>query len=272
MALLLRQFSQTKLITMKHKFTILIFLFYLFRLTNAQESRLKYLGVEAGMTFMASEMANMDYIRREIPQYYNDYSASSLTCLSNKSFIGIKYELFALNDRLSFASGIRFIQLNSSVGKDKYYRSSTQYFYWRTDNNDLNTNYIRINEISQKSSYLGIPLESRFYIAKKPHFMRLYAKLGAEVSLLLQSKTDVDFYDNAMSKYDDEVGSKIADPKTFNTAIYGGFGVELGGDSKPSVSIEACMPYFNLSSKTSGLVDSFFGGGFQINVRVPLKF
>jgi hypothetical protein len=268
----IKNILQSKLTTMKLKFTFLIFLYCFIGNGKAQDTRLKYVGLEAGMNFFASEMSNLEYIRRDIPQYYYDYSASSLTCLSHKSFIGLKYELFSLNDRLSIAGGIRFSQLTSSVGKDGYYRSATQYFYWKLNDDGINTDYLRINEINQTSSYLGIPVEARYFIAKKPHLMRLYAKIGAEVGILLQTKTEVDFYEDAMNKYNEEIESKIDKPKTIITSVYGGFGIEIGGDSRPSLSLEACMPYFNLSSNSTGLVNSFFGGGFQINVKIPLKY
>lgn len=223
------------------------------------------------MTFLQSEMSNIDYIRKEIPQYYYDYPASSFTCLSHKSFLGLKYELFSLNDRFSVSGGIRFSRLISSVGKDGYYSSSTDYYYWRINDDGLNTDYLRITEIDHTSSYLGVPFEARFRISKKPRFIRLFAKIGAEVNFLVQSKTEVDFYDDSMSKYNDAVASKIDKPKNIHTSIYGGFGIEIGGDSKPSVNLEGCMPYFILSSHSTGLVDAFFGGGFQVNVKLPIK-
>jgi len=256
---------------MHRKIAFLFLMFFIAVFSWSQETRLKYVGVEAGMTFLQGEMSNIDYIRRDIPQYYYDYSANSLTCFSHRSFIGLKYELFTLNDRFAISGGIRFSRLISSVGKNGYYRSGTEYYYWRINDDDLNTGYLRINEIDQTSGYLGAPFEARFLISKKPRFIRLFAKIGTEVNFLVQSKTEVDFYDDSMNKYNDAVASKIDKPKNIHTSIYGGFGLEIGGDSRPSVNIEACMPYFILSSHSTGLVDAFFGGGFQVNIKIPVK-
>jgi hypothetical protein len=79
---------------MKIKIAFLVFsLSYYMGSSLAQETRLKYIGIEGGMTFVESEISDMDYIRGSMPSYIG-YSTNSITCLSYKNFIGIKSEIF----------------------------------------------------------------------------------------------------------------------------------------------------------------------------------
>jgi len=157
------------------------------------------------------------------------------------------------------------------VGKKSYWGSSVNYFYWLYLQDGVNTEYLKVKEIDQKSDYIGIPLEIRFFPARRPRFFRFYFKLGAEFNYLIQSQKDIVFYDPAMDPYKNELTAKVAGPKPFYSALYVGGGFRLGKELKPSVSIEACMPYLFLTQNSGGLVNPIFGGGFQINVQIPIK-
>jgi hypothetical protein len=256
-----------------------VFLFYFFlcffsKFTWAQaqeETRLMYVGIETGMTFIESDITNMNSIRGDVPSYSNGYSTNSLTTLTYKSFIGIKSEIFSLNDRFGLSAGLRYSGIISSLGKGDYMANSTNYFYWLYSQDGVNTEYLRVKEINQKSKYIGIPVELRFFPARRPHLFRIYAKLGVEINCLLQTKTDVVFYDNAMDPYKNDIIAKIEKPSTFYSSIYGGGGIRIGRDLKPSVSLEICMPYLFLTPESTGLVNPIFGGGFQLNVQIPIK-
>ena len=251
---------------------LIYFLCFYMAFSLAQVPRLKYLGVETGMNFIESEMSNMDdYIRGDVPSYSLGYSSSSLTTLTSRSFAGIKYEIFSLNDQISLSGGLRYSRINSSVGKKRYWGSSTNYFYWLYLQDGVNTEYLKVKEIDQKSDYIGIPVEIRFFPARRPRIFRFYFKLGAEINCLIQSQKDIVFYDEAMNPYKNELTAKVANPKPFYAAAYVGGGFRFGKELKPSVSIEASMPYLLITQNSAGLVNPIYGGGFQINVQIPIK-
>ena len=256
------------------KIRLLIFIYFLcfyFGYSFAQETRQKYVGIEAGMTVMGSEMSNMDYVRGNISDYYDGYSTNSLTSLTYRSFVGIKYEIYSLNDRFGLLGGLRFSRMNSSIGKSDYWTSGTNYFYWLYRQEGINTEYLKVKEINQTSDYIGIPLELRFFPAKRPHLFRLYFKLGAEINYLIQTQKDLIFYNHTMDPYKQDLLEKVGQPKTFYSSLYGGGGIRFGKDMKPSVSIEMCMPYLFLTSESAGLVNPIVGGGFQVNIQIPIK-
>jgi hypothetical protein len=257
---------------MKIKIGLLtFFLSHYLAITFAQEPRLKYIGVEAGMTFIRSEMSDKEHVRAEMPSYYMTYSANSIVSWSVKSFAGIKFEIFSMNDRFGLLGGIRFSHLNNSIGKNHYWINTTDYFYWLYREDEINTEYLKINEIYQTANYIGIPLEIRFFTEKRPRIFQIYFKVGIEVNYLLSTKTGIVFINPAMETYEKEVIDMLEQPGRISAAIYGGGGFKIGKDQKPSVSIEACMPYFDLTPKSSGIVKPIFGGGFQLNFQVPIK-
>lgn len=254
---------------MKIKF-LTFFLCLYTGIASAQETRQTFIGAEAGMAFIESEMPNMDYIRGDISSYSGGYSTNSLTSLTYKSYVGIKPELFSLNNKLGFLGGIRYSRINNSVGKNSYRANSTNYFYCLFRQDGVNTEYLKVKEINQISDYLGIPIEIR-YFPFNPHLFRIYFKVGAEINFLLQTQTDIVFNDNAMEIYQKELSAKVGQPETVSFSVYGAGGVRLGRESKPSVSLEVCFPYLFLTPESSGLVNPVFGGGFQVNFQIPIK-
>ncbi len=237
----------------------------------SQNTRLRYVGMESGMKFIESEISDMDLIRGDIPSYTLGFSTSSLTSLSWAWYAGVKSEIFSLNDRFGLQGGIRFSQYNSTVGKDEYWGSTINYFYWLYRQEGTETEFLKIREIIQKTDYLGIPLEIRFLLPKRPHTLLLYVKLGAEINFRVNTSTNVVFKDPLMEIYEKDISDQVEKPGAVSFAMYSGAGFRIGTDQKPSVSIEACFPYFILTSHSSGLLHPLFGGGFQLNFQVPIK-
>jgi hypothetical protein len=253
------------------KIISLLFLLCMYTgIASAQEIRQKFIGAEAGIAFIESEMPNMDYIRGEITSYPGGYTNSSLTSLSYKSYFGVKPGYFTLNNRLGIQTGIRFTRINNSVGKNSYLANTTNYFYFLYLEDGVNTEYLKVNQIIQKSDYLGIPVEIS-YFPFNPHLFRIYFKLGAELNFRLQTRTDIVFNDEAMEIYQKELAAKVGQPGTLNVSVYGATGVRLGRESKPSFSIELSLPCLFVTPETSGLANPLFGSGIQLNYQIPLK-
>jgi len=239
--------------------------------TFSQDTRLKYIGVETGMTFIESEMTDMNLIRGDIPNYSIGFSTTSLTNLSHAWYAGVKAEIFSLNDRFGLQGGLRFSQISSTIGKDEYWGSNTNYFYWLFRQEGTETEFLKIKEIGQKTSYLGIPIEIRYFVSKRPHVFQLYGKIGAVLDFRMNTHTDVVFLDPMMEVYEKDISDQIKQPGPVSFAMYVGSGFKIGTDQKPSVSIEACFPYFILTQHSYGMLYPYFGGGFQITFQLPIK-
>ena len=253
---------------------LIISLFFCFQsvFLFAQENRLKHVGVETGMTFMEGEMLQVDNIRAEISSYSSDYGTNNIANFSYKSFAGVKYEILSLNDRFGLLVGLRYSHIINTVSKEEHWNSNTNYFYWLHSQDGINTEYFRVKKINKASDYISVPVEVRYFPTKRPYFVRIYLKLGAEVSYLLQTKKDVDFYDNSMNSHESDLLSNFEDQASFNSSIYGGVGIRIGKETKPSLSIELCPLSLFLTTNSSKSVDTMFGGGFQINAQIPIKY
>ncbi|MFH1119110.1 MAG: hypothetical protein V1775_04750 [Bacteroidota bacterium] len=249
---------------------LLIVLTILPGLSPAQEIHQKFAGIEAGMTFISGEMSDMDYIRGDIPYATGYYSPPYLKSMMYKGFAGIKSEFVSLNNKFGFSGGVRFSQINCSVGRNSYWGGSTDYFYLFYRQDGVNTEYLKVKELNQRSSYIGIPLEIRFF-PYRARLFRMYFKLGAEFGFKLQTQTDVVFFNKEMDIYQEEAGAMIDQPESFSSSLYGAAGLRIGRESKPAISIEICLPSVFLTSKMSGLVNPVYGGGFQMNFQIPIK-
>lgn len=254
-----------------NKKTITLLLCLFTGMALAQKPRQMFLGVETGAVFNYSEVKNMDYIRGD-NTYYDFYNGSitNLISLSYSSQIGIKTESFSLNDRMGFSAGVRLSHMIHSVGKSNYWGYSSNYFYFLFRQDDVNTEYLRVKAIIQKSDYVGIPLEFR-WMPSEPHRVRMFFKFGTELSYLLQTSTDIKFKDPDMEIYQEELAAKVCKPKALSLSVYASAGVRIGRVSKPSVSIEAISPVIYVTSRSSGMVRPIFGNGIQINYQIPIN-
>jgi hypothetical protein len=250
---------------------LLSLLCFRFDISDAQAKRLQYIGVEMGSTFIQSEMSEMDFIRGDVPAYYMGYNAKSLTSLSYKNFAGIKYEIFSVNDRLSILTGLRISHMVNSIGKNNYWSNNVNYFYWLYRQDGTNTEYLLVKDIIQKSDYIGIPVEVKYFTGRRPRKMQLYVKVGTEMNYLVNTRTGIVFDNPAMNIYQKDLTAMVEKPGKFFSSIYGGVGFKIGRDQKPSLSLEACGPYYIFTSKSAGLLHPIIGGGFQLNVQIPIK-
>lgn len=236
----------------------------------AQASLQKYVGAEAGICFISGKMLEMEFIRGDIPAYPGGYSSTYLKSYMNKGYTGIKAEVLSRNNKFGFSAGLRYIQMNSSVGRNTYWTGNTNYFYLMYRQDGVNTEYLKVKELDQRTSYLGIPLEARFF-PYNARLFRVYFKLGADVGFKLHSKTDVIFYNQSMDYLEDEVADLIGDSEPVSASVTVSAGVRVGRESKPAINLEAGLPTVFMTSGSSGLVNPVFGGGFQISFQIPIK-
>jgi hypothetical protein len=256
---------------MRFKFIFPIVIICLYaNVAKSQEARQKFIGIETGMNFIGGKMSDMDHVRGDVPSYSSANPANNLTSLMYSSFVGIKPEYFSLNNKFGFGAGLRYSHMISTVGRNDYWSDNTNYFYWLYRQEGINTEYLKIKEINQKSDYIGIPVEVR-YFPFKPHLFKWYVKAGADISFKLKSQTDVVFFDDAMEPYQNDVAAVVGKPGSVISSLYWAWGVKIGSDSKPSVSFEICLPTIITDPESPGLVNATAGSGFQLNVQIPFK-
>ncbi len=256
---------------MKVKILFTLFLLcFVISTINAQNLKLKYIGVDVGMPFVVTQMHNHDFIRNETaPRYYEESMSDNLSSSMTITYGGLTAEFMNKNNRLGITTGLRYTNLYSELG-DASSESVKDFFYLMYKQDETNTEYLKINGIKQVSHYLGIPLEIRCY-PFKPRIFRLYFKVAADINLQFLSNTNVKFVNNEMEIYEKEVKDKFGKPSALYSHVGASMGFRFGKDDRPSFSYELCLPSFIVTPNSSSLVKPEAIIGFQLNYQLPLK-
>ena len=255
---------------MKSKTILLLMLSISFSFyVKSEEIRFKFIGLEAGYDFLSCNPSDLRNFRGEMTAYYSNDVKGFVRGLGDKKHLGAKFEIRSDNNKLGLSGGLRFTQYVSSIGKNTYYDSPTDFFYYRFRDEYTFSEYFKIRSFSQRSDYLGIPIELRYFPFDQRKF-RVYFKSGAELGFLVDHNTSVDFYNDEMNQYESEVSEDFNKPSSTFTSLYFTGGIQFGRDSKPGLNIEICLPFFFLSGEISGLVKPEFGGGIHLSFHYPL--
>ena len=185
------------------------------------------------------------------------------------TYVGVKPEYFIFKNRIGIASGLRFTISPSKLVSDG------DNFLWRVNENDLNTEYVRINSIHHKSYLLGIPLEIRYFINRRELPVQTYFKIGTSFNWRIHSKNQVNFTNKAMEEYDDLVQNQLPKNNLFSSFFYGAVGFKIGkyreGCWSSWGNIEFQFPYLRLTDKSFLFTGGpGLGGGIQLSLQIPL--
>ncbi|GHV72350.1 hypothetical protein FACS1894201_01030 [Bacteroidia bacterium] len=186
---------------------------------NERTNNLK-VGVEFGFTTFWGEAIRPDRARLSTPNFWElvGFSTPSVDI----SYIGAKTEYFLWNNRIGIGAGVRFSTYNST------FSSNEGSFLWLLKEDGLTTDYVRIIDITQKSSYIGVPLEFRFFPNNHDWFVQYYLKLGVVFNYRLSISNSVTFLFSAMDPHAETVKSQLGDyPPNFNAYLYPVIGLKL---------------------------------------------
>lgn len=261
---------------MKSKVYRILLLFICFNsLVFAQEQEQKQeddkyylIGIETGFDFLNCNPPDKSYIRADINTYSYNYVTSNITALSYKYYAGMKIERKFLKKKLGILSGIRLTQNTGTIGKTTYWSNTSEYFFFRIENNETSSEYLRVKELKEENLFLGVPLEIKIFPYKSKK-MNIYYKIGVEFNYLLKSENDVLFYDPLMNERKDDVTHLLEKPDSFTSFLYVAAGIRIKA-GKNMINLEGCLPSVNLFPESSGLVSPNYGGGVQLNFQLPL--
>ena len=229
------------------------------------------LAFEFGYNMPGCRLAELERMRMN----YNSgspYDAEEKFSLRT-TYVGVKPEFFIINNRIGIASGVRFTATSTK------YDSRKNDFFWKLQEDGLNTNYVRINDISQKAYLLSVPLEVRYFLNNRELAFQTYFKIGVSLNLPIYFENPhVNFTDKAMEKYESLVQSQL--PKNSYRVIgfgFGAVGFKIGkfteGRRVPWMNIEFQFPYL-LQTYFMGTDEpyTFVMGGIDIGVGIQCSF
>ena len=238
--------------------------------TTSSQKRLS-IGVEFGSNFANTELTGQWSVREgAVNPYYFEYDDYNTGTSFNSLFFGVKSEYALYKDILAVSSGIRYRDFNSSFDRSPYFFLLHKVQGDRTD-------YLRIKEITEKSHYLGIPIELTCapdfpLLRNKTWTIAFYTKLGGEVSARLHTSRGIDFHNEAMQQYEKElIKERCRETTPIYASLYYAFGLRFGKPNSVGFNIEGTPPAFVFTNKVSSFMDVKNLGGLQLSLLVPIK-
>jgi len=228
-------------------------------------------GIDVGVEMFDGSALKNPNIRESQPYYYDsyyydDFYYNSLRDSYNyiRGYIGVKPE-YSLNHHFAVAAGVRFSYNRSKLEPDY------DCFLWKVSEKDLITNYVQINKISQNNFYAGIPLEIKCFTSKSDMLVRQYFKAGMLFNVLVASHNSVEFVNERMEKYADEINRQMGKPSSMSGYLYLGIGLKFGRMNYPFGSVEIQMPVSVFKDKklASFIEEPAAGFGIQTTIYIP---
>ena len=228
--------------------------------------------VETGMFgSVANTIDSRWQIRKSAWSYY-DYSYSNSSGTYNDLqiyYVTVKPEYLLFDDKLCVSAGLRFSNLFSTIATGV--PTDNNAFYLLYNQTNETTEYARVKEINQNNYYLSVPFELTF-IPWRWNTMSLYAKVGAELGVMLDSQSDILFLNSIMDPYKQLIMNNVGvKSNAFYSTFYTSVGVKFGKPNKLKYNFELNLPSRLLSDNNSSLLKIGALTGFSFSVSVPFK-
>jgi hypothetical protein len=226
----------------------------------------KFTGIEAGIQSIFIQTPEYEFIRGDVLPYASGGVSDFIKGQMNRYHFGIKTEFRDRSNQWGFLFGLRYSRVNLSLGRNTLYNSKTKYFYVLDHQTGTTTEYFRVNEISRKIGFIGVPVELR-WLSNSSKLLKPCFKLGAELEFKVSQSSGVVFYNPDMSEFKDRILEKFNEPSAFNAAVYFTSGFNL--NKTPDIDFELVFPYVSLTPEMSGILKTTIGLGLKLEVRIP---
>ena len=198
------------------------------------QGRTTLLGIETGVQTFITHYSDHGFIRGDNAPWIDidPNSSQGMGTELYNSFAALKLERRSRDNTLGIATGVQFSEVSGYLRKN----INPNYYYLLYNQTGTTTEYLRVMEINQRSGYLGIPIEVRYYPfghgAVSTYFM-----VGGNLGYRLYTHSKTTFQDPAMDKYQSGVNEVIGAPGLWYTSFYGGVGWLFGKEGKTQLDI-----------------------------------
>ena len=230
-----------------------------------------FLLLEAGTISPAGTIRDNIAIRQNISSFYvNQVSEGEVNSATAGRTAGLRLEYFLKKYKTGVSAGLRYTGYFTEISG--YSARNADFFYLRYSMQGSDTKFARVKSLNETSHYLTIPLEIRFVPIQR-WGLGFFVKAGTELSLLnLKHDTRIDFQDNAMDVYEDEILQNISyRANKFYSTLYASAGVKFGKENRVNYIIEAFLPSFYLSKDNFSLTEVDYFEGIKLSVQFPVK-
>lgn len=230
-----------------------------------------FLYLESGLISPSGTIRESVAIRQNISAFYVDQvSEGEVNAATSGAMAGLRWEYFLKKFKSGVSAGLRYTGYFSEISG--YSASNADFFYLRYSMQGSDTRFARVKSMNETSHFITLPLEIRVVPIQR-WGMGFFVKAGAELSLLnLKHDTHIDFQDDAMNVYGDDILENISSrANEFYSTLYASAGVKFGREDRVNYIIEAFLPSFYLSKDNFSLTEVDYFEGFKLSVQFPVR-
>ncbi len=240
-------------------------------LHEAAAQRIKLIGAQAGGYVFFADLGDVKNIRGNLDYSLGDEGRNtSINSILTSAFGGASFEITSKNDRLAYTSGVRYSRVSGTLTMNDLILFNTPYFFYRFRESGLITEYVTLRKIVQKTDFVGLPLEVRWFPFDGKR-VRFFVKGAAEINFKVASNTEIGFYEPAMSALRDQVIAELPETANVHGVLSLAGGVRFGKPDVISFGIEFVGPSAFLATDGAGIVDPSVGSGFLFSILVPVN-
>lgn len=253
---------------------ILFLLLFSFTFVEAQtplqvqsQSRFR-IGVEYGTHQMSGKIDNRWEFRHPSFRYSRENDTSGSEYARGNGTVhhfGIKTELSAWENRLTFATGLRYIAVSEQITP----HSSTSIYLFHPSQQGIEL--FRIQEMEERLGYIGIPLEIDYLLWGRYSNWQGYVKAGIQGGMKIHGASTLNFMSKEMEKYSDEIFTTAGKaPSRFFLNSYAGLGLRLILQNGMRLSAEIILPPKYLTKGNFTLLTPETNAGGQFSITMPI--
>jgi hypothetical protein len=250
---------------------LLLILFVIVSGSATYSQNFRYVEVNTGFRVFSAMMTENDRFRADAYSYGSGSGVLSLRTTYNVVYAGAKGEMFLSNEKFRIGVGIQYSQMTGKIDNDNGWGdyNPNRFFFYRYRESGTTTEYVTIEKMEQSTSYVGVPVDVRFF-PFNPRRFNLYFKVGAELNIRVATETAIDFHEPSMEEYKGEITETLAEPDAVSGLGYVAAGIQFGRPGQFKFGLEVPAPCFSLSPDATGIVKPTAGGGFMIFIAIPL--
>lgn len=251
------------------KYILLLFLNCLFLTAKAQQFSGFHIGIEYGTSQMTGEIDERWEFRQTIDSYanYEGYDGSESAIGEGAiHYAGLKTTYSIWNDRLTFASGLRYVNIHERIFPGG---SSPHLYLYQPSNEGIE--FFRLYGIEESLGYGTIPFEVDLLLLGYMSNWQVYVKGGIQVGMKLHEKNELDFVSQEMREYENSILSNmnVAQNNFFSNAN-GSIGLRLILRNGTRLAIEGTSSSIFLTNNNLSLLTSQSLPGVHFMLTVPI--
>lgn len=239
-----------------------------FLYVEAQQPSGFNLAIEYGNLKFSGDIDSRWEFRKAISESYDiwDYYHSETVIGEGQlQYAGLKAGYSIWDSRVTISSGVRYIDVKEQISPSA--NSNRLYLYHPSSEG---IELFRLWGIEESVGYIAIPFEADLLLLGHRSNWQFFTKLGIQAGVKVNGDRRIDFVDNSMKIYENDIFSAAGGSTSdFFSNIYGGLGLRLILNGGLCLSIETVSSPSPLTRENFSLLSAKSISGVQLQIKVP---